>query len=137
MVPATKKERTRAKEINMSQETLFDADTVVVLDTRRCYFGLSVCETRIKIGISKRPSGHRGGEMHFDELCCVRGGKSVEDYYHQMYAAERIGKTEWFYLSDRLAFDLIVMCIEQGRMGSAERLKRIMLARLQKAPAAA
>ena len=114
------------------QETLFDLNNVVVLDTRRVYMGLSVCETRIKIGMTRRASGHRGGEMHFDELCDVRGGKSVEDYYHQKYATERIGKTEWFHLSDRLAFDLITMCIEQGRTGSAERLKRIMLKRLQR-----
>lgn len=124
----------------MTQETLFDAQdpmfgNVTLLDARRTYFGLSVCNTRIKIGISKRPSGHRGGEMHFTELCSVRGGRSMEEYYHARYAAERIAKTEWFHLSDRLAFDLIVMCIEQGRTGSAETLKAIMLGRLRKGAA--
>jgi len=117
------------------QETLFDLNNVVVLDTRRVYMGLSVCETRIKIGMTRRASGHRGGEMHFDELCDVRGGKSVEDYYHQKYATERIGKTEWFHLSDRLALDLIVMCTEQGRTASAETVKMIVRTRLKQAVA--
>jgi hypothetical protein len=112
----------------VTQETLFD--NVVILDARRTYFGLGehgLC----KIGTTSRKSGRRGGELHFTELCSVPGGRSVEDYYHQKYATERQGKSEWFYLSDRLAFDLIVMCIEQGRPGSAETLKAIMLERLQ------
>jgi len=112
------------------QETLFD--NVVILDTRRVYFGLGACETQIKIGTSRRPSGHRGGEMHFDELCAVRGGRSVEEHYHQKYAAERIGKSEWFRLTNRVGFDVMTMCIEQGRIASAERLKHILLKRLQR-----
>jgi hypothetical protein len=113
----------------VTQETLFD--NVVILDTRRVYFGLGICETQIKIGTSRRPSGHRGGEMHFDELCSVRGGRSIEEYYHQKYAAERIGKSEWFRLTNRLGFDVMTMCIEQGRIASAERLKNILLKRLR------
>lgn len=111
------------------QEPLFD--DFVILDARRVYFGLGL-NKMIKIGTTRRANGHRGGEMHFTELCSMRGGRNVEDHYHQKYAAERIGKTEWFKLSDRLAFDLIVMCIEQGRTGSAEVLKSIMLGRLRK-----
>jgi len=121
----------------VTQAPLFDVqdplfENVVILDARRVYFGLSVCRTRCKIGTTSRKSGRRGGELHFAELCSVRGGRSVEEYYHQKYAAERIGKTEWFDLSDRLAFDLITMCIEQGHTGSAETLKTIMLGRLRK-----
>ena len=111
------------------QEPLFDG--YVILDARRVYFGLSE-NGLLKIGTTARKSGRRGGELHFTELCWVRGGRSVEDYYHGKYAAERIGKTEWFRLSDRLAFDMITMCIEQGRTGSAEALKSIMLGRLRK-----
>ena len=74
--------------------------------------------------------------MHFAELCSVRGGRSVEDYYHGKYAAERIGKTEWFEPSDRLLLDLIVMCTEQGRTAAAETLKMIVRTRLQKKAAA-
>ena len=109
-------------------ETLFP--NLVILDARRVYFGLGE-NGQVKIGTTSRPSGRRGGEMHFTELCFERGGRSVENHYHQKYAAERIGRTEWFHLSDRLAFDLITMCIEQGRVQSAETLKIIMLRRLR------
>jgi hypothetical protein len=111
------------------QEPLFE--DFVILDARRVYFGLGH-DGLIKIGTTSRKSGRRGGEMHFTELCSVRGGRTVEDHYHAKYAAERIGKTEWFKLSNRLAFNLITMCIEQGRTGSAEVLKSIMLGRLRK-----
>lgn len=111
------------------QEPLFE--DFVILDARRVYFGLSE-NGLLKIGTTSRKSGRRGGELHFTELCSVRGGRSVESHYHQKYAADRIGTTEWFRLSGRLAFDLIVMCIEQDRTGSAEVLKSIMLGRLQK-----
>ena len=113
-------------------ETLFP--NLVILDARRVYFGLG--ETfQIKIGTTSRKSGRRGGEMHFAELCSVRGGRNVEDYYHGKYAAERIGKTEWFHLSDRLALDLIVMCTKQGRTASAETIKMILRTRLKQAAA--
>lgn len=114
------------------QETLFP--DLVILDARRVYFGLGE-NGQVKIGTTSRKSGRRGGEMHFTELCSVRGGRSVEGHYHGKYAAERIGSTEWFRLSDRLAFDLVVMCVEQGRTGAAEALKSIMLARLRTAAA--
>jgi len=107
---------------------------LVILDARRVYFALGE-NGQIKIGTTSRPSGRRGGEMHFTELCWVRGGRTVEGHYHAKYAAERIGKTEWFYLSDRLAFDLITMCIEQGQLRSAEILKVIMLRRLRQVAA--
>lgn len=110
-------------------ETLFPE--LVVLDTRRVYFGLGE-NFQIKIGITSRPNGRRGGEMHFAELCSVRGGRSVESFYHGKYATERIGSTEWFELSDRLALDLIVMCTEQGRTGAAETIKMIIRSRLRK-----
>lgn len=113
-------------------ETLFPE--LVVLDARRCYFGLGE-NFQIKIGLTSRPSGRRGGEMHFAELCSERGGRNVENYYHGKYAAERIGKTEWFHLSDRLALDLIEMCIEQGRKASAETVKMIVRSRLRQAAA--
>jgi len=121
------------------QEPLFDDQdplfqNVVILDARRTYFALGQ-DGLIKVGTTSRPIGRRGGEMHFTELCSVRGGRTVESHYHGKYAAERVGKTEWFRLSDRLAFDLITMCIEQGRTGSAETLKAIMLARLRKGAA--
>lgn len=101
----------------------------------RVYFGLGVDWERIKIGITGRQNGHRGGEMHFKELCCVPGDRLIEQRYHRKYAAERIGKTEWFKLSDRLLMDLIIMCVQQGRHESVEILKGILLARLQQAAA--
>lgn len=113
-------------------DTLFP--DLVILDARRVYFALGE-NGQVKIGTTSRPSGRRGGEMHFTELCNVRGGRTVESHYHAKYAAERIGKTEWFQLSDRLAFDLITMCIEQGRLRSAETLKVIMLRRLRQVAA--
>jgi hypothetical protein len=101
----------------------------------RIYFGLAVCLTRIKIGKTGRPNGRRGGEMHFTELCSVPGGDLTEQMYHDMYAAERIGKTEWFHLSDRLLMDLYAMCVKQERRESAEILKAIILTRLREAAA--
>ena len=115
------------------QETLFD--DFVILDARRVYFGLGV-NNQLKIGVTSRKSGRRGGEMHFTELCFERGGRSVESYYHGKYAAERIGRTEWFVLSDRLILDLIEMCSQQGREASVAALKTLMLRRMQKATAA-
>ena len=113
-------------------ETLFPE--LVILDARRVYFGLGE-NFQIKIGTTSRPNGRRGGEMHFAELCSQRGGRSVESFYHGKYAAERIGKTEWFKPSDRLLLDLIVMCTEQGRTASAETIKMIVRTRLQQAAA--
>lgn len=113
-------------------DTLFPE--LVILDARRVYFGLGE-NFLIKIGTTSRTSGRRGGEMHFAELCSVRGGRTVENFYHGKYAAERVGKTEWFHLSDRLALDLIVMCTEQGRTASAETVKMIIRARLRQAAA--
>ena len=113
-------------------DTLFPE--LVILDARRVYFGLGE-NFLIKIGTTSRPNGRRGGEMHFAELCSVRGGRSVESYYHGKYAAEKIGKTEWFNPSDRLLLDLIVMCTEQGRAASAETVKMIVRSRLQQAAA--
>jgi len=101
----------------------------------RVYFGLGHDFERVKIGITGRENGHRGGEMHFDEMCCIPGDRLIEHRYHRKYAAERIGKTEWFYLSDRLLMDLIVMCVQQGRYRSTEALKGIMLARLRQVAA--
>ncbi len=109
-------------------ETLFP--DLIPLDTRRVYFGLGE-NGQLKIGTTGRPNGHRGGEMHFTELCSERGGRSVESYYHQKYAAERIGRTEWFHLSDRIALDLIAMCSKQGRDLSAEVVKTLLLRRLR------
>lgn len=111
-------------------ETLFPE--LVILDARRVYFGLGE-NGQIKIGTTSRKSGRRGGEMHFTELCWVRGGRTVEDYYHQKYAAERIGKTEWFTLSDRLALDLIEMCSQQGREWASATLKTLLLRRMRAA----
>ena len=98
--------------------------------TTRVYFGLGD-NGQIKIGLTGRPSGHRGGEMHFTDLCTEPGDRLVEHRYHAKYATERIGKTEWFYLSNRLLFDLIAMCVQQGRVRSVETLKAIALARLE------
>lgn len=113
-------------------ETLFP--NLVILDARRVYFGLGE-NGQVKIGTTSRPIGRRGGEMHFTELCSVRGGRSVESHYHAKYTSERIGKTEWFTLSDRLALDLIVMCTQQDREWASETLKVIMLRRLRQVAA--
>ena len=113
-------------------ETLFP--DLVPFDTKRVYFGLGE-NGQVKIGTTGRPSGRRGGEMHFTELCSVPGGRSIEDSYHQKYAAERIGRTEWFHLSDRLALDLITACTKQGRDWAAEAVKVILLRRLQQVAA--
>jgi hypothetical protein len=95
----------------------------------RIYFGLGD-NGQLKIGITGRPSGRRGGEMHFTELCAVPGDRRIEDRHHAKYAAERIGRTEWFYLSDRLLTDVLVMCVQQGRAKSVEILKGLILGRL-------
>lgn len=101
----------------------------------RIYFGLGQ-NGQIKIGLTGRHDGRRGGEMHFTELCAVAGDRLVEQRYHAQYVTERIGRTEWFYLSDRLLLDLIVTCVNQGRARSVEQLKAIALARLHAAAAA-
>lgn len=101
----------------------------------RVYFGLGD-NGQLKIGITGRKNGRRGGEMHFTELCAVPGDRLVEQRYHSKYSAERYGRTEWFKLSDRLLVDVIVMCVQQGRTTSVETLKRIALGRLGQAAAA-
>lgn len=100
----------------------------------RIYFGLGD-NGQVKIGLTGRESGHRGGEMHFTELCCVPGDRMIEHRYHAHYAAERIGKTEWFRFSDRLLLDLIILSVQQGRHRSVEILKSVMLSRLREAAA--
>jgi hypothetical protein len=100
----------------------------------RIYFGLGD-NGQVKIGMTGRQNGRRGGEMHFTELCSIPGDRPVEDWHHAKYAAERISRTEWFILSDRLLVDLMVMCVQQGRHKSAERLKGIMLTRLRQVAA--
>ena len=54
----------------------------------RIYFGLGD-NGQVKIGLTKRPSERRGGEMHFTELCSVPGGHLTERMYHNRYAAVR------------------------------------------------
>lgn len=100
----------------------------------RVYFGLGL-NGQIKIGITGREDGHRGGEMHFTELCAVPGDRLMEARYHRQYAAERVSRTEWFNLSDRLLLDLIIMCVQQGRHQSAEILKTLVMARLRQVAA--
>jgi hypothetical protein len=104
--------------------------------TSRIYFGLGAAVSQVKIGIPGRQNGHRGGEMHFIELCSVPGDRLTERRFHAKYAAERFGKTEWFDLSDRMLLDLIVMCVRQGRGQSIEILKSIALDRLRQRRAA-
>ena len=100
----------------------------------RVYFGLGD-NGQVKIGITGRPSGRRGGEMHFTELYSVPGDRKTEDLYHDRYAAERIGRTEWFRLSDRLLIDLITECTRADRVKACETLKDLILRRLQLAAA--
>lgn len=97
----------------------------------RLYWGLGASGD-LKCGITKRLVARRGGEMHFEELCSVPGGRSLEEEIHQKYNAERIGRTEWFRPSDRLLTDLLVLCVQQGRVKSVETLRAIMLRRLRK-----
>ena len=96
----------------------------------RIYFGLGV-NGQLKIGLTSRPNGRRGGEMHFTELCSVPGDKNLEGHYHAQYAAERLGRTEWFKLSDRLLMDVLIMCVQQGRHKLIETLKGIIRSRLR------
>jgi Meiotically Up-regulated Gene 113 (MUG113) protein len=111
-------------------ETLFPE---IQPNTRsRCYWGLDLTGERAKCGITTRLVARRGGEVGFNELCSVPGGRSIEEEFHRKYAKERIGNSEWFRLSDRLAFDLLIMCTQQGRVKSVETLKAIMLARIRK-----
>lgn len=100
----------------------------------RVYFALGA-NGQAKIGITGRETGHRGGEMHFTELCSVPGDRTVERQYHARYAAERIGRSEWFWLSDELLLNILIMCVQQGRHRSVEVLKGVILARLQQAAA--
>lgn len=119
--------------------SLFEDDTRFKSSSRpsRVYFGLSNAgPPLIKIGLTRRATGHRGGELHFTELCHVEGDRLTEANYHRKYAAERIGKTEWFELSDRLLMDLITMCVGQHRTPSVEILKTIIYRRLQERHAA-
>jgi hypothetical protein len=111
-------------------DTLFDLP--VPSTNSRCYVGLDFLGERVKFGITIRQVARRGGEVGFNELCSIPGGRSIEQAFLQKYAEERIGDTEWCRLSDRLAFDLIIMCTQQGRVQSVEILKAIMLARIRK-----
>lgn len=95
----------------------------------RIYFGLGQ-NGQVKIGLTSRRNGRRGGEMHFTELCAVPGDRLVEARYHAQYADCRIGRTEWFHLTDQLLMDLLVTCVQQGRARSVETLKGIILGRL-------
>jgi hypothetical protein len=107
-------------------ESLFP--NLIPLNSRRVYFGLGE-NGLIKIGVTSRKSGRRGGEMHFTEMGSVPGGRNVENYYHMKYAAERQGKSEWFEASDRLLLDMTVMCAQQGRDWAVEVLKTMLLRR--------
>jgi hypothetical protein len=98
--------------------------------TTRVYYALGD-NGQIKIGLTGRENGHRGGEMHFTELCSVPGDRMVERRHHAKYADERIGRTEWFWLSDRLMMDILIMCVQQGRTKSVEILKGVILRRLR------
>lgn len=97
----------------------------------RLYWGLGASGD-LKCGITKRLVARRGGEMHFKELVSVPGGRSLEEEVHQRYNAERIGRTEWFRPSNRLLTDLLVLCVQQGRVQSVHILQAIMLQRLRK-----
>ena len=101
----------------------------------RVYKGLGVCRTRVKIGLTSRAIARRGGEMHFTELCSEPGDRLVEQRYRDKYATERIGKTEWHWLSDRLLLDLIVECTQAGNIKAIETLKAIAMARLRQVAA--
>lgn len=68
--------------------------------------------------------------MHFTELCSVPGDRITERQYHDKYAAERLGRTEWFKPSDRLLLDILILCVQQGRHKSTETLKGIIRSRL-------
>lgn len=113
-------------------ETLFGE--VETKYTKRIYFGYGI-NGQIKVGLTGRQNGHRGGEMHFTELCSVPGDMIIEHRYHTKYARERIGKTEWFALSDRLLLDLVVMCVQQGRWQSVDILKTLVTGRMAQAAA--
>ena len=102
--------------------------------TTRVYFGLGE-NGQVKIGLTGRSVDRRGGEMHFTELCSIPGNRLVEQRYHSTYKAERIGKTEWFILTDRLLLDLIAMCVQTGNAKSAELLKTTAMTRLRQAAA--
>jgi hypothetical protein len=102
---------------------------------KRIYFGLGV-NGQIKIGLTGRANGHRGGEMHFSELCSVPGDRLTEHQYHVKYAAERHGRSEWFAPSDRLLLDTLALCAQQQRHKSVEILKEILGSRLRQAVAA-
>jgi hypothetical protein len=102
----------------------------------RVYQGLGDCRTRVKIGLTGRAVARRGGEMHFTELCSESGDRLLEQRYHGKYAQERIGRTEWFWLSDRLLLDLIVACVQAGNIKGTETLRAIVMERLQRQAAA-
>ena len=100
----------------------------------RIYFGLGE-NGQLKIGITGRKDGRRGGEMHFTELCAVPGDRLTEQWYHSKYKAERIGRTEWFNISDQLLLDLIMMCVRQVHTRSVEILRNLVQDRLRQAAA--
>jgi hypothetical protein len=113
-----------------TQGTLVPLFGEVIPPTTRLYFGYGA-NGQVKIGITKRKISRRGGEMWFTELCSLPGGRAEESQYHTKYAKERIGRTEWFWLSDHLLMDLLTMTIGQDRHQATEILKNILYRRLQ------
>ncbi len=57
---------------------------------------------RVKIGTSSSPRRRLAALWHDDLLALERGDRRLERRRHEQFAAERLDRTEWFAISDRL-----------------------------------
>ena len=57
---------------------------------------------RVKIGTSSNPRQRLGAIWHDDLLAFERGDRRLEHRRHVQFAEERLDRTEWFELSERL-----------------------------------
>lgn len=59
-------------------------------------------EDRVKIGTSSNPRQRFAAIWHDDLLALERGDRRLEQHRHAQFAAERLGRSEWFALSGPL-----------------------------------
>jgi hypothetical protein len=91
---------------------------------KRVYFGYGL-NGQLKIGITGRENGRRGGEMHYTELFSIPGNLELEREYHNLFAHERIGRSEWFRITPPLLVTLTELCLKHGDDRSYQAVKAI------------
>jgi len=60
-------------------------------------------DDRVKIGTTANPRQRFAAIWHDDLLAFERGDRRVEQRRHAQFAAERLGRSEWFAVSDTLS----------------------------------